>query len=56
MRAGRVRLVSFVACLGIAVSAFYLLMSLPLAHLARRLERRLQHRHDSEASPVEVLA
>jgi ABC-type amino acid transport system permease subunit len=27
--------------LGLAVSAFYLAMSLPMAHLARRLERRL---------------
>jgi polar amino acid transport system substrate-binding protein len=30
--------------LGVAVSAFYLAMSLPMAHLARRLERRLQRR------------
>jgi polar amino acid transport system substrate-binding protein len=30
--------------LGVAVSIFYLAMSLPMAHLARRLERRLQHR------------
>jgi polar amino acid transport system substrate-binding protein len=28
--------------LGVAVSLFYLAMSLPMAHLARRLERRLQ--------------
>ena len=30
--------------LGAAVSVFYLAMSLPMAHLARRLERRLQRR------------
>ena len=30
--------------LGAAVSIFYLAMSLPMAHLARRLERRLQNR------------
>jgi polar amino acid transport system substrate-binding protein len=30
--------------LGLAVSAFYLAMSLPMAHLARRLERRLSNR------------
>src|SRR5574341_1103309 len=30
--------------LGVAVSIFYLIMSLPMAHLARRLERRLQSR------------
>jgi polar amino acid transport system substrate-binding protein len=30
--------------LGLAVSAFYLAMSLPMAHLAHRLERRLQRR------------
>ena len=30
--------------LGVAVSVFYLAMSLPMAHLARRLERRLQRR------------
>ena len=30
--------------LGVAVSLFYLAMSLPMAHLARRLERRLQSR------------
>ena len=40
--------------LGVAVSAFYLLMSLPLAHLARRLERRLQNRL-ANVSSVEVL-
>src|SRR6266403_3421428 len=30
--------------LGVAVSLYYLAMSLPMAHLARRLERRLQRR------------
>jgi polar amino acid transport system substrate-binding protein len=40
--------------LGVAVSVFYLLMSLPLAHLARRLERRLQNRL-ADAPSVEVL-
>jgi polar amino acid transport system substrate-binding protein len=30
--------------LGLAVSAFYLAMSLPMAHLARRLERHLSNR------------
>jgi polar amino acid transport system substrate-binding protein len=36
--------------LGIAVSLFYLAMSLPMAHLARRLERRLQRRSTTEAT------
>lgn len=40
--------------LGVAVSAFYLLMSLPLAHLARRLERRLQNRQAIEVPAAEV--
>jgi polar amino acid transport system substrate-binding protein len=40
--------------LGVAVSAFYLAMSLPLAHLARRLERRLQNRQAVEVSTPEV--
>jgi len=31
--------------LGVAVSAFYLAMSLPMAHLARRLERKLAKSH-----------
>lgn len=35
--------------LGVIVSAFYLLMSLPLAHLARRLELRLRRRRTTEA-------
>ncbi len=37
--------------LGAAVSIFYLAMSLPMAHLARRLERRLQNRQ-VDAEPV----
>jgi polar amino acid transport system substrate-binding protein len=36
--------------LGTAVSFFYLAMSLPMAHLARRLERRLQRRQVEEES------
>ena len=40
--------------LGVAVSVFYLAMSLPMAHLARRLERRLQRRQvDVEAREPE---
>jgi len=39
--------------LGVAVSAFYLAMSLPMAHLARRLERRLQHRQAVEVEGTE---
>jgi polar amino acid transport system substrate-binding protein len=35
--------------LGVAVSVFYLAMSLPMAHLARRLERKLQRRNVLEA-------
>ena len=45
--------------LGLAVSAFYLLMSLPMAHLARLLERRLSNRTTEravEAEPLEVSA
>jgi polar amino acid transport system substrate-binding protein len=45
--------------LGIAVSAFYLMMSLPMAHLARLLERRLSNRATEqmmEAEPAEVSA
>ena len=41
--------------LGVAVSVFYLAMSLPMAHLARRLERRLQRRQ-VEVESVEVEA
>jgi len=40
--------------LGLAVSAFYLLMSLPLARLARRLELRLQNRSTFEQPATEV--
>ena len=43
--------------LGVAVSAFYLIMSLPMAHLARMLERRLSNRAAEqmlEAEAVEV--
>jgi polar amino acid transport system substrate-binding protein len=40
--------------LGAIVSAFYLLMSLPLAHLARRLEQRLQRRQALRAVESEV--
>jgi len=42
--------------LGVIVSAFYLLMSLPMAHLARRLERRLQRRQTVAAVQAEVAA
>jgi len=42
--------------LGVTVSAFYLLMSLPLAHLARRLEQRLRNRQALEVSESEVAA
>jgi polar amino acid transport system permease protein/polar amino acid transport system substrate-binding protein len=40
--------------LGVAVSIFYLMMSLPMAHLARRLERRLQRTEAIEAVESEV--
>jgi len=40
--------------LGVAVSIFYLVMSLPTAHLARRLERRLQRREAIDAVEAEV--
>ena len=40
--------------LGVAVSLYYLAMSLPMAHLARRLERRLQRREAIEAVESEV--
>jgi polar amino acid transport system substrate-binding protein len=42
--------------LGAIVSAFYLLMSLPLAHLARRLELKLQRRQAVRAVESEVAA
>jgi len=41
--------------LGVVVSAFYLAMSLPMAHLAGRLERRLQRRQvDTESVESEA--
>jgi polar amino acid transport system substrate-binding protein len=40
--------------LGAAVSIYYLLMSLPMAHLARRLERKLQRREAIEAVEADV--
>ncbi|MCA1621847.1 MAG: ABC transporter substrate-binding protein/permease [Acidobacteria bacterium] len=40
--------------LGVIVSVFYLLMSLPLAHLARRLELRLKRRQALRAVESEV--
>jgi polar amino acid transport system substrate-binding protein len=40
--------------LGVAVSLYYLAMSLPMAHLARRLERRLQRREAIEAVESEI--
>lgn len=40
--------------LGVAVSLYYLAMSLPMAHLARRLERKLQRRDAVEAVESEV--
>jgi polar amino acid transport system substrate-binding protein len=40
--------------LGVAVSAFYLAMSLPMAHLARRLERRMKRKQLAETTPVEA--
>lgn len=42
--------------LGVAVSLYYLAMSLPMAHLARRLERRLQRREAIEAVESEIAA
>ena len=42
--------------LGVIVSAFYLLMSLPLAHLARRLEKRMERRRTVRAVESEVAA
>jgi polar amino acid transport system substrate-binding protein len=38
--------------LGVVVSVFYLVMSLPLAHLARRLELRLRRRQTFDAAPA----
>src|SRR5215471_2644725 len=40
--------------LGVAVSLYYLAMSLPMAHLARRLERKLQRQEAVEAVAAEV--
>jgi polar amino acid transport system substrate-binding protein len=42
--------------LGVAVSLFYLAMSLPMAHLARRLERRLRDRQAAHTVAAEVTA
>ena len=39
--------------LGLAVSVFYLLMSLPMAHLARLLERRLRNRGTERTVEIE---
>ena len=41
--------------LGVAVSLYYLAMSLPMAHLARRLERRLQRRDAIETVESEII-
>jgi polar amino acid transport system substrate-binding protein len=41
--------------LGLAVSLYYLTMSLPMAHLARRLERRLQRRDAIETVESEII-
>jgi polar amino acid transport system substrate-binding protein len=40
--------------LGLIVSLFYLAMSLPMAHLARRLERRMQRRQMLRTKPAEA--
>jgi polar amino acid transport system substrate-binding protein len=42
--------------LGLAVSAFYLAMSLPLAHLAARLERRMKARRGEEPESLREVA
>ncbi|HEV2861083.1 MAG TPA: ABC transporter substrate-binding protein/permease, partial [Pyrinomonadaceae bacterium] len=42
--------------LGVTVSAFYMAMSLPLAHLAGRLERRLKSRREQMETAGEVAA
>jgi polar amino acid transport system substrate-binding protein len=42
--------------LGVAVSLFYLAMSLPMAHLARKLERRLRDRQAVQTVATEVAA
>ncbi len=41
--------------LGVLVSAFYLAMSLPMAHLARRLERHMQRRQVVEEITAEAV-
>src|SRR5260370_32748805 len=40
--------------LGVAVSLFYLAMSLPMAHLARRLERRMKRKQVAETTALEA--
>jgi polar amino acid transport system substrate-binding protein len=42
--------------LGVAVSAFYLAMSLPMAHVARLLERRLRERASARVVEQEAEA
>ena len=42
--------------LGLAVSAFYLAMSLPMAHLARLLEQRLRNRSTERVVEQEAVA
>jgi ABC-type amino acid transport system permease subunit len=42
--------------LGLAVSAFYLAMSLPMAHLARLLEQRLRNRATERMVETEATA
>jgi polar amino acid transport system substrate-binding protein len=42
--------------LGVIVSLFYLAMSLPMAHVARLLERRLSERSTERLEQVEVAA
>jgi polar amino acid transport system substrate-binding protein len=42
--------------LGVAVSIFYLVMSLPMAHLARLLERRLRERSTERLVEQEATA
>jgi polar amino acid transport system substrate-binding protein len=40
--------------LSVVVSAFYLAMSLPLAHFSHRLERKLQRKQVTETTPKEM--
>ena len=42
--------------LGLAVSAFYLAMSLPMSHLARLLEQRLRNRSTERVVEQEAVA